>query len=527
MPGRRLKFLFIQPDFARPYVTFFPVYEPFHALLFGALIQDLAQTQLFDRRFDTDANLRKVLRAFEPDLVGISSHTAGEIINIQRLLAIVKQECPHALTIVGGQHSTLLPEDVFDPAVDLICIGPGEETFREVTETLASKGRSADYTGIEGLAVRQGSTYVFTRPRLPSSGTISWPPFDRSMLKTAYTRRYFNHFEYKRTVYTITSQGCPYRCKFCSLWAAARGTYRRRKPEEIVEDITGQSQPFVHITDDNTFQSEQHALQIYELLKKRKIRKKILAYARTDTIVKNPQVLEKWREIGLGALVVGMEACTEKHLASINKKTSVDINIQAHRILEEIGIENWAHFVIMPDFQAEDFQQLWDFVERLQITYPVFVPLTPVPGTPLFFEMKDAGQISTFDYGFYTLQYMVQKTALPKQKWYEHFLALYTKSCSPRTLWRRRSSPTFHMRPALGRAFFMGQCMRKIETFVNEQLEMERTMRYEDLEPTLPPSLRKDYRPIHYYNAPTLAALKETEEAAAACGRPVKAAVQA
>ena len=73
----------------------------------------------------------------------------------------------------------------------------------------------------------------------------------------------------------------------------------------------------------------------------------------------------------------------------------------------------------------------------------------------------------------------------------------------------------------------MGQCMRKIETFVNEQLEMERTMRYEDLEPTLPPSLRKDYRPIHYYNAPTLAALKETEEAAAACGRPVKAAVQA
>jgi hypothetical protein len=111
---------------------------------------------------------------------------------------------------------------------------------------------------------------------------------------------------------------------------------------------------------------------------------------------------------------------------------------------------------------------------------------------------------------------MVMKTDLPKEEWYRHFRGLYKRTCSPRTLWRRRKSPTFNLRPALGRAFVMGRCMSKINSMMREQIELERTVRYEDIEHTLPPSLRSDYVPDKYYNAPTLAALKEAEEAAAA-----------
>jgi len=362
--------------------------------------------------------------------------------------------------------------------------------------------------------VRRDGEYLFTEPRAPrSSDRIEWPSFDRNLLSDGYKRHYFNYFEARTTVYTITSSGCPYRCKFCSLWAAARGTYRRRSPEEIVDDIASQPQPFVHITDDNTFHNEAHAMAICDELKRRGIKKKLLAYARTDTIVEKAHVIQAWAEAGLGALVVGMEAVSDKHLDFINKRTSVDVNIQAQKVLDECGVENWAHFVIMPDFQKEDFEDVWDFVDRLNITYPVFVPLTPVPGTPLFFEAKEEKQLSVFDYGFYNLQYMVMKTDLPKDEWYRYFRGLYARSCSPRTLWRRRKSPSFNLRPALGRAFVMGRCMRKIGNMIREQLELERTVRYEDVEHTLPPSLRSDYVPNKYYNAPTLAALKEAEEA--------------
>jgi hypothetical protein len=109
---------------------------------------------------------------------------------------------------------------------------------------------------------------------------------------------------------------------------------------------------------------------------------------------------------------------------------------------------------------------------------------------------------------------MVMKTALPKREWYGHLMRLYTHTCSWRTVWRRRRSPAFHLRPALGRAIIMGRCVRKLATYIEEQIETERTVRYEDIEPTLPPSLRRDYKPVNYYNAPTLAAVDAALSAA-------------
>ncbi|MFC1479107.1 B12-binding domain-containing radical SAM protein [Planctomycetota bacterium] len=505
---KKLKFLFVQPDYPRQYVFFFPVYEPLHGLLFGALVEDLAETCIFDRRYETDENLKKVMEDFDPDIVGITTHTAGELYNVERLLRVIKDAKPETVTIVGGQHATLLPEDFYSPDVDLICIGPGEETFREVMETLA-QGKK-DFTDVSGLAVNQGDEYLLTEPRIIESGTFSWPRFDRSLLDK-YKKHYLNFFEFRPTVYTLTTSGCPYRCKFCSLWVAARGTYRRRDPEEIVNDIANQPQTFVHLTDDNTFHNEDHAMEIYRLLKKRGVKKKILAYARTDTIMNKTDLLEKWKEIGLGALVVGMEACTDGHLDYINKKTNVDINIKANKVLDELEIENWAHFVIMPDFEKEDFDRIHEFIEKLNICYPIFVPLTPVPGTPLFFEAKAKGEITSYDYGFYTLQYMTMKTKIPKQEWYNHLTDLYFKTCSVKALWKRRKSGQYHLRPMLGRAFIMKRCMKKMNVFMKEQIEHEQNFNYEASESLLPPSLRKGYKLDKYYNELTLKTLNKEE----------------
>lgn len=508
----RVRFLFIQPPFPRHYLGDFPVYEPLHVHILEAVTRDLAETRLFDGRLDSEKEFMRVLNDYKPDIVGATTHMAGEISRVKELLAIAKTVRPDALTIVGGQHATLLPEDLYDPDVDLLCIGPGEETFREVVETFISRG---DFENVHGLAVRKGREYALTPPRAVRSGTFSWPPLDWNLVSGRYKRKYFT-FEQCPTVYTITTSGCPYRCSFCSLWAAARGTYRRRSPEEIVNDIASQPQPYAHLTDDNTFHDEDHAMEIYRLLKKRGVRKKIMAYARTDTIVKRPESLEKWCEVGLGALVVGMEAVTDRHLDSMNKRTNVDMNVRAHEILEEMGIENWAHFVMMPDFRKEDFDRVWDFVDRMNMTYPVFVPMTPIPGTPLFFEMKEQGKLSVFDYGFYNLTYMVMHTDIPKEEWYRHYMDLYRKSCSPRTLWRRRKSPSFHIAPALGRAFLFRRAVWRSGPHIREQLELERNVRYEIIEHTLPPSLRRDYRADKYYNATTVAGMRECEAAEAA-----------
>ena len=72
MSTRKLKFLFIQPDWHRHYVPFFPVYEPLHGLLLGAVVKDLAETRVFDRRFDTEEAARGLAEALKgkPGRVG-------------------------------------------------------------------------------------------------------------------------------------------------------------------------------------------------------------------------------------------------------------------------------------------------------------------------------------------------------------------------------------------------------------------------------------------------------------------------
>ena len=513
MPGRlgKLRFLFIQPHWDRRYVEAFPTYEPLHGLLFGSLIKDLADTMIFDRRFDTDANLLQAVRDFEPDLVGITSHTGGEIPQIKYLLGLVKAERPQAVTIVGGQHPTLLPEDLFHHAVDLICVGPGEETIREVAEVIADRGD--DFSLVNGIAIREGTNdYHFTPPRLFRSGCMDWPEFDYSLIPRKYQKHYGFIFEFRSNIYTVTTSGCPYRCKFCSLWSSARGTFRHRRPEDVARDIINQPQSYVHLTDDNTFFNEENALEIYEILKKANVKKKIMAYCRTDMIVKRSDLLEKWKEIGLGALVVGMEAVNDRNLEALNKRASLDVNIQAHRILEDLQIEDWAHFVIMPEFQKADFDEVWDFVDTNNITYPIFVAYTAVPGTPLFFEMKQKQRFSVYDYAYYNLQYMTLKTAMPKADWYSEFWGLYRKSASARTPWKRfRESPSFHLRPALGRAYVMGiRAPNRIQQFVDEQVEIERTVKYEEIEHTLLPSLRRDYKADKYYHSTSINDLKKS-----------------
>jgi hypothetical protein len=138
--------------------------------------------------------------------------------------------------------------------------------------------------------------------------------------------------------------------------------------------------------------------------------------------------------------------------------------------------------------------------------------MTPVPGTPLFFDMKEQKKLTCFDYGFYNLQYMVAQTKLPKEEWYDHFWSLYKKSCSPRTLWRRRESPAFHLRPAFLRAAVMRNTVFRIQSHVKEQLALERSVKYEDIEHTLPPSLRSDYKADKYYNATTVGELKKAND---------------
>lgn len=474
------KVLLIQPNFHKYYVPFLPNYEPLVMILLASIVEDIADVMVLDRRYETDDSLTKAIIDFKPDIVATRTHTSGEIFTVKRIVELAKKTNPSITTIVGGQHPTLLPEDMEDPNIDLIAIGPGEETFREVVET---KAKETGFDHIKGLAIRKNGQMHFTGERTKKSGYFSWPKLNRN-LAAKYRKHYVHGF-------TITSMGCPHRCNFCALWVAAGGTYCLRKTDEVVDDIASIGQPFVYIGDDNTFHDYKHAMDICEGLKRRGIKKEYGAYARTDTIVEHRAVFEEWYKVGLRALVVGMEVVSETALKNINKNNTLENNIKANQILNEIGIQNYAHFVIFPHFTVDDFRDIRRFIKKYKIAQPFFVPFTPYPGTPLYQEAKDKKEFTTFDFGFYNLEYMVCKTILPKWRFYLEFVTLWLRSISPLTFLTFRIN--FPMSAYIFRLAMIVPSMFRLSINYVKQIIIEKNKKHEDIQKTLFPSQREGY----------------------------------
>jgi magnesium-protoporphyrin IX monomethyl ester (oxidative) cyclase len=101
-------------------------------------------------------SFERLLKSRPFDLAAISSMIGG-FNNAVRRAQIAKK---HGVTVVmGGFHPTAMPEEALDQGcADLVVIGEGEATFRELVE----KGPSR---GVKGLVWKENSDFVYTGMR--------------------------------------------------------------------------------------------------------------------------------------------------------------------------------------------------------------------------------------------------------------------------------------------------------------------------------------------------------------------------
>jgi len=102
--------------------------------------------------------IRRRIEDFQPDLVGLTCIFSSVFPVIREVCRVVKLIDPGIATIVGGTYPTFLPERCLEePALDMVCLGEGEQTLREVIERLRS-GRPL--TEVDGLAFKDGGRTV-------------------------------------------------------------------------------------------------------------------------------------------------------------------------------------------------------------------------------------------------------------------------------------------------------------------------------------------------------------------------------
>jgi radical SAM superfamily enzyme YgiQ (UPF0313 family) len=287
---------------------------------------------------------------------------------------------------------------------------------------VAAVESGADLQDTAGLVYRKEGQQTTTPPRQPLED-LDESPYPARDLTDAYRRDYFFQF-WRPPTPVETARGCPHHCKFCSVWVFHRGRCRFKSPERVVEELKRVRGNIAYFVDDNFLQNLRRAERIHRLIKEAGLKLRYWMQARSDAIVRRPELIERWARIGLSTVLVGFEKFREEELANLHKRSSTQINEEAARILRANGVDIWGAFIIDPNWERPDFDALIEYVRRLKISFPQFSVLTPLPGTEFFREKL--GELTTRNYELFDFLHSVLPTKLPTKQFYAEMARLYS-----------------------------------------------------------------------------------------------------
>ena len=225
-----MKILLIQPRKPEKAIggEDFHVYEPLALEYLASGVRDHHDVKILDMRLEAD--LDAVLNSFAPDVVGITAYTVHVNV-VKRLFEKIKKCNPEIFTVVGGHHATVIPDDFIVPFIDLIIVGEGIFTFKEV---IARLDRKRDFDGIPGTVFKKNGEVIHNKKEYIDN--LDLFPFPDRSLTRKYRQSYFS--EWMKPIASIrTSKGCSFKCNFCALWKLTGGKYLTRNPERIVEEL--------------------------------------------------------------------------------------------------------------------------------------------------------------------------------------------------------------------------------------------------------------------------------------------------
>ncbi len=385
----------------------------------GGLRERGHEVRILDLRIEGKRALQQVLQSFRPHLCGISCPWTIDHPVVHQLASTLKEANPDIFVVVGGIHASLCPQ-AFQPPLDGVVVGEGEETIRELAEGLEG---GVALEGVKGLFLPEDPRAFSARPLIEDLDTLPFP------FRLRYGKGAGYYMGFQRPLALVeTSRGCPHRCSFCAVWPFYRGTYRAKSPERVVAELESISDPFVLFVDDNFLAHAPRAEEIARLIERRRLKKRYTFQARADSILRHPDLLKRWKAIGLKAIFVGLEEVTDEGLRKIGKGCSVEVNDRALDLLKKLEVEAWASFIVDPSFGVEDFQRLRSYIRSRGVTNASFSVLTPLPGTRLYEERK--GELTTLDYRLFDIAHAVLPTKLPLERFYVEFCSLYRTTYS-------------------------------------------------------------------------------------------------
>lgn len=358
------------------------------------LLQDKHDVRLLNLnlQYQQDDYLHKVIAEFAPDIVGITS-TTPLIKKAYALADIVKRHNPSTLVVAGGPHPSALPEEVLrESRIDCVVVGEGEYAINRILADGLSTSIPNLYFKRDGQIVKSDSLGCTTL----TLDVLPYPAYD--LLDVGKYRQPGISSRRNPVAYMETSRGCYGRCIYCN--KNIHGFKVRQKSAGRVVDemerILKLGFREIQIIDDIFTANKKRAHTICEAILARGL--KFPWYPRgglrVDTV--DVELLKIMKKAGCYRVPFGIESGSQRILEVIDKKITLEQAEKAVRAAKDAGLETECYFMIgLPTETEDDIKKSIDFAIRLNPDYCKFALTIPLPGTPMFDQMEQKGQIKT------------------------------------------------------------------------------------------------------------------------------------
>lgn len=377
--------------------------------LAGHLRRDGFEVKIYDAMSldHTINDVKDTMIKENADMVMIGSYTSS-INAALDVLKTAKQVNPGVVTVMGGVHPTFCYEEIlygFQGVVDYIIRGEGENTVVELTAAV-SMGLSPDH--VKGIVyLVQGRLKINPDRELAAELDNLVPAWD--LLDWGLYR--YNVTERKLALVSL-SRGCPHTCKFCSQHLFWRGTYRTRTPEKFVTEIETLYRDFgvrmFMMADEFTTCRRDVWERVLDLLIAKRLDIHISMETRADAVIRDRDILHKYRQAGVIHVYVGVETVEQQTLDMFGKETTVQQSKEAIDLLNSQEIVTECSFILgNPDDTDLTVERTLATAMQFNPDLAHFLFLTPWPYTRLYDEVKEL--IVEHDYSKYHFVFPIIK----------------------------------------------------------------------------------------------------------------------
>jgi len=400
----RKRILFITPPYHAGVVEVAGKWVPLYLVTLAGSVRAAGHEAAIYDAMTKDVGLeeiRKRIEVFRPDAVAVSviTSTCPDAI---RVFELAKEVNPDMVCIAGGVHASFMYSEMFasTEALDYVVIGEGERTLVDLMNCI-SNGGAPD--GVRGIAYRQGTEIL----RTPGRDFIH----DLDELPQAWDLLDWEDYTYfilpgSRLGAIDTSRGCEGECTFCSQQKFWNRSWRARSPEALVKEMRllrdRHGVNVILLTDDYPTPDRERWERFLDLIIEQDLGMHILMETRAEDIIRDRDILHKYRKAGIIHIYVGIEATKQQTLDLIKKDLSIDESREALRLCREHHIITETSMILgFPDDTPEDIDRTIELAREYNPDFAHFLAIAPWPYSDIYPELEP--YIEERDYRKYNL----------------------------------------------------------------------------------------------------------------------------